>query len=83
MFYLINHNSYLLIAALIWVSTSAFALKKMSSPGNYFLIIGLGLVLAILFNFVQPKQANVSEENPIESQIGNGQAVLLELQSPY
>ncbi|MBT4002073.1 MAG: hypothetical protein HOF10_02035 [Chloroflexi bacterium] len=59
------------------------ALKKMPSPANYFLIIGLAILLIILFNFVRPKQANLSNEMPIENQIGLGQVVLLEMQSPY
>ena len=83
MFYLINHNSYILFAVIFWVGASVFALKKMPSPANYLLIIGFGLLLIFLFSIVRPKQENLSNEISIEKQIGTGQVVLLELQSPY
>lgn len=83
MLYLINHNSFTIFAALLWITVSAVALRKISSPGNYLLSAGLALFLVGLFFLVRPKQASPTDENPIQSQIGAGQVVLLEFQSPY
>ncbi len=83
MFYIINHNSYILFATILWISLSSLAIKKMSSPGNYFLIAFLAIIVVAVFFLVRPKQASASSGNFIQNKIGSGDYILLEFQSPY
>jgi len=83
MLYLINHNSFTIFATLLWLMVSAIAIRKMSSPGSYLLSAGLALILVGVFYSVRPKQASPTDGNSLQSQIGAGQVVLLEFQSPY
>lgn len=83
MLYLVNHNSFSIIASLLWITVSAIAIRKLSSPGSYILSAVLAMILVGVFFIVRPKEASSTVKTSIQNQIGAGQVVLLEFQSPY
>lgn len=81
--YLVNHNSYTIIALLLWLTSSAFLYKKINTPWNLLLSLGFAVVLLAVFFWLRPKQENTSELDQFKAQLSTGKFSLLEFQSPY
>jgi hypothetical protein len=79
----INQHSFVVAAAAAIVVLAAVLFRDGVRAGDWLalgsLVLGLGLAYALL----RPGHSTETETSRVLSEIGKGQAVLLEFQSPY
>ena len=80
---LINQYS-MFWGGIITLGLAAFAiLHKGFKPRDGIILLVLAVGLFFVWVLIRPEQANTNELAEFRSQIGQGQAVLVEMQSPY
>ena len=80
---IINQYSMLWGGILILALVGFLILRKEAKLVNIAILIGLGAVLAGGWLVLRPDQASMNEMNQFQVELGDGQPVLLELQSPF
>jgi preprotein translocase subunit YajC len=78
-----NHYSMLWGAIIIMGLVIYFILRRGFKPTDVILVLAAAAVLLISWLVLRPDQATISEYGQFQADLGQGQAVLLELQSPY
>ncbi len=80
---LINQYSIVWSAILILGAAAFFLLRKDYSFMSGLKVVGIAAVLLVGWLVIRPQQASTTELTQFKAEIGQGQSVLLELQSPY
>lgn len=80
---IINQYSLLLSGVAILGFAAFVLLRTGFKPRDGVFLLLLTLVLFVAWVVIRPEQANTDELADFRSQIGQGQAVLVEMQSPY
>ena len=80
---LINHYSMLWGGVVILALAAYVLLQKGVQPKRGLLLVVLGAALVVAYLFLRPDQASTTDMSAFQAELGSGQAVLLELQSPY
>ena len=80
---IINHYSMLWSGVLILAVAAFFILRKGYEPKKGVMLAVLAAILLVGWFVVRPEQASTTELAQFEAELGQGQIVLLELQSPY
>ena len=70
-------------ALIIFGLVAYFLLRKGYTSENGLKLILAGGLLVIGWLVLRPEQANIGEYNQFQAELGQGDAVLLELQSPF
>jgi len=78
-------NQYsMLLTGIFILGLAAFVVwHKGINSKNGIMLVALGAMLFVTWLVLRPEQASTSELGEFQPQIGQGQAVLVELQSPY
>jgi len=78
-------NQYsMLLSGIFILGLAAFVfLRKGIKPKDGIKLLILAVVLFVTWLALRPEQASTNELTDFQSQIGQGQAVLVEMQSPY
>ena len=79
----INHYSMLWSGVLILAVAAFFFLRKGYEPKNGLKLVVLTAILLVGWLVLRPEQASTNEFAQFKAELGQGQIVLLELQSPY
>ncbi len=79
----INHYSMLFSAVFIFGVTAFFLLRDGYAPKDGLILIMITAVLIGGWLILRPKQGSADGNGQLEAEIGQGHAVLLELQSPF
>ena len=80
---IIIQYSMLLTGIFILGLTAFVVLRKGINLKNGIGLLALTLVLFVAWLYLRPEQASTNEMAAFRSQIGGGQAVLVEMQSPF
>jgi hypothetical protein len=80
---LINQYSMLWGGVLILGFTVFMFFRKGFKARDGIILLVLTIAIFAIWMVIRPDQANTSELAEFQSQIGQGQAVLVEMQSPY
>ena len=80
---IINHYSMLWSGVLILAVAAFFFLRKGYEPKNGLKLVGITAILLVGWLVLRPEQASTTELAQFKAELGQGQIVLLELQSPY
>jgi len=80
---IINQYSMLLSGIAILGLVIFVFIHKGFKPRDSIVLLLLALALFAVWMFIRPEQANTDELAEFRSQIGQGQVVLVEMQSPY
>ena len=80
---IINQYSMLLSGVFILGFAAFVFLRKGFKLRDGVILLLLTLALIAVWTFLRPEQASTNELGEFQSQIGQGQAVLVEMQSPY
>lgn len=78
-----NQYSMLLSGIFILSVVAVVLLRKGIKPKDGIKLLALAVVLFVTWLILRPEQASTTELGKFQSQIGQGQAVLVEMQSPY
>ena len=76
-----NHNSFLLLAVLIWVIAAVVLLSGGVNMQSLLILGGVTVLLAAGFFALRPASAPNQAAAEIQAQIGAGKPVLLEFRS--
>jgi len=78
-------NQYsMLLSGIFILGLAAFVvLRKGIKPKDEIMLLALAAALFVVWQFLRPEHASTNELGDFQSQIGQGQAVLVEMQSPY
>jgi len=79
----LNQHSFLVAAALALVVLAALLLRDGLRPADLIALGALCLGLALAFALLRPTASANAQADAVRAQIGQGQPVLLEFQSPY
>ena len=79
----LNQHSFLVAAVAGTILLAAILLRDGVRPGDLLAIGALDLGLALAYALLGPGESTEREITAIRSQIGQGQPILLEFQSPY
>ena len=79
----INHYSMLWSGVLLLAVVAFFLLRKGYEPKNGIKLVVLAAILLVGWLFLRPEQASTTELAEFKAELGQGQTVLLEMQSPY
>lgn len=80
---IINHNSIIISALFVFGFTALLLLRDGFTPKDGVILIVLAIFLFFGWFSKRPQPGTSIELDQFESEIGQGQAVLLEMQSPY
>ncbi len=80
---LINHYSMLLAAAVILGATAFFLLRDGYQPRDGIVLIVVAVVLVVGWLALRPRPGSPDDVARFQSTLGQGEHVLLELQSPF
>ncbi len=80
---IINQYSILWSGILILGAAAFFLLRKDYSLKSSLKVVGIAAVLLVGWLVIRPQEASTTELAQFKAEIGQGQSVLLELQSPY
>jgi hypothetical protein len=80
---IINHYSILWAGIFILGLVAFWMLRKGFKLKDGIKLVVLALVLLVIGLFLRPQQASTTELTQLQAEIGQDQAVLLEMQSPY
>ncbi len=80
---IINNYSMLWSGIFILGVAAFFFLRKGYEPKSGFKLVGLTAILLVGWLVLRPEQASTTEFAQFKSELGQGQIVLLEMQSPY
>ena len=80
---IINHYSMLWIGIIILGLVAFLLLRKGFKSKDSIKLAVLAVALLIAWLFLRPQQASTTELAQFQEHFGQGQAVLLEMQSPY
>jgi len=79
----INNYSMLWSGGLILAVAAFFLLRKGYQPKSGFMLVVLAAILLVGWLVLRPERASTTEFAQFEAELGQGQIVLLELQSPF
>jgi len=79
----LNQHSFLVAAVAAMAVLAAILLRDGMRPSDLIALGALCLGLALAFALLRPSATPSTEAEAVRAQIGRGQPVLLELQSPY
>jgi len=71
------------ISLILFLLFAFFLLRKGSNRKGIFLLLLGGTILVSGWGILKPSQANTTEYAQFQAKLGQDQAVLLELQSPF
>ncbi|MCJ7717526.1 MAG: hypothetical protein MUO54_13535 [Anaerolineales bacterium] len=80
---IVNHYSMLWTGVFILGVAAFFFLRKGYKPKSGLKLLGLAAVLLVGWLVLRPQQASTTELTQFKAELGQGQNVLLEMQSPY
>lgn len=80
---IINNYSMLWSGVIILGAAAFLFLRKGYKPQSAFKLIGLTAILLVGWFVLRPQQASITELTQFKAELGQGQIVLLEMQSPY
>jgi hypothetical protein len=80
---IINQYSMLWSGLLILGLLGFFILRKGFTIYRVLTLLVVGIALVLGWLVLRPDQASTNELTQLKAEVGQGQAVLLELQSPY
>ncbi len=80
---IINNYSMLWSGIFILGAAAFFFLRKGYEPKSGFKLVVLTAILLVGWLVLRPEQASTTEFAQFKSELGQGQIVLLEMQSPY
>ena len=80
---IINQYSMLWGGVIILGLTAFFLLRKGFKRKDGIKLLLLAIALLSVWLILRPQQASTNEMADFQAQLGQGQAVLLEMQSPY
>ena len=60
-----------------------FIVRKGYKPKDGLMLLGMAGILVVAWMFIRPQKATTNEYVQFQVELGQGQAVLLEMQSPY
>ena len=80
---IINQYSILWSGIIILGAAAFFLLRKDYSLKSSLKVVGIAAVLLVGWLVIRPQEASTTELAQFKAEIGQGQSVLLELQSPY
>ncbi len=80
---IINHYSMLWGGAIVFGFALIYFLRKGFRPRAGLMLGAIALLLVGGWLFVRPEQATTTQMEAFKANLGQGKAVLLELQSPY
>ena len=78
----INHNSFALLAAILWLTAAGTIIRKMPNQRGWLILAIASVVILTGFFALRPAPAEDGEAAEINAQIGMGKPVLLEVRSP-
>jgi Flp pilus assembly protein TadB len=79
----INQYSILWSSLIVLGLAAYLVLRRGFSLQRSLVVIVIGGLLLASWFFIRPQQANTTDLGQFQAELGSGQAVLLELQSPY
>ena len=79
----VNQYSMLWSAVLIFGLAAVFLLRQGFTTKNGIKLVAVGAMLVVGWLLMHPDQANTEEFEQFQVVLGQGQPVLLELQSPF
>jgi hypothetical protein len=79
----INQYSILWTSLILLAVISYLLLRKGFSPQRGLVLLVIGLALLTGWLAIRPDQASTTDQGQFEAELNTGQAVLLELQSPF
>ena len=79
----VNQYSMLWGGVFILGFTAFMFLRKGFKPSDGIILLVLTIALFAVWMVIRPDRANTDELSEFQSKIGQGQAVLVEMQSPY
>jgi len=80
---IVNQYSMLWGGVLLLCLAAFVFLRKSFKLRDGIILFALAIALVTVWMFIRPEQASTNELEEFLSQIGQGQAVLVEMQSPY
>jgi hypothetical protein len=78
----INHNSFALLAAILWLTAAGIILRKASNQRGWLILAAVTALFVAGFFALRPAPSGDGEAAEINAQIGGGKPVLLEVRSP-
>jgi hypothetical protein len=79
----INQYSILWSSLLVLILVSFFLLRKGITLQRGLIILGIAVLLLGGWLGIRPDPASTADQDQFHGELGNGQSVLLELQSPF
>ncbi len=79
----INQYSMVWSGVLILGVAAYFLLRRGYKPESGLKLVGIAAVLVVGWLILRPQQASTTGLTQFKAELGQGQSVLLELQSPY
>jgi len=80
---LINHYSMIISFVFILGLTAFFTLRDGAQTRDYYILTALAAMLFVAWIILRPATDTAETKSEFESTLGQGQPVLLELQSPF
>ena len=80
---IINHYSMIWGGVIILGLVAFYLLRKGFKPKDGLKLLVLAVALFVIWLSLRPQQASTTELEQFQAEIGQGQAILLEMQSPY
>lgn len=77
----LNHNSFLMLVAVIWLAAAAVLLRKGRGWRSWLVMGGISVALLLGYSALRPAAATNGDADALRARIGAGQPVLLEFQS--
>ncbi|MBE9524629.1 MAG: hypothetical protein IMY76_05990 [Chloroflexi bacterium] len=80
---IINHYSMIISFIFILILTAFFLMRDGAVTKDYYILAALAVVLFAAWQVLRPAKETAETTSQLESALGGGQPVLLELQSPF
>lgn len=78
----INHNSFAILAAILWITAAGIIIRKMPNQRGWLVLAITSVLILTGFFALRPAPSGDGEAAEINAQIGTGTPVLLEVRSP-
>lgn len=79
----INHYSIVITFVFVFMLTAFFTLRGGAQPRDFYLLAALAAALFAAWTFLRPTAKDAETTSEFQASLGQGQPVLLELQSPF
>jgi hypothetical protein len=79
----LNQNSFLVAGAAALIAAAVLLVRDGVRPSDVVALAVLAVGVGIVYTWLRPRPGTASNADLIRAQIGVGQPVLLEFQSPY